>query len=165
MEGYAAAFMFDWWYRLHEIMGDETYLAYQSVSDLRRRYGQYEKRSSDIIKGDPIPPGSLALLHLPHRKGTTPFRGRQAAASELAESNRGSLTFWSWGRSLETGDLLTGIRERASVSDHWKDERKVAEAGYEQKSKTAYHLRGQGKRRHNTPRAPQGVQASPRGAP
>ena len=98
---------------------------------------QYEKRSSDIIKGDPIPPGSLALLHLPHRKGTTPFRGRQAAASELAESDRGSLTFWSWGRSLETGDLFTGIRERESVSDHWKDERKEAEAGGEHKSKTA----------------------------
>ena len=57
------------------------------MAGLRKVYGRYDKKQSDVVDGDHVPPGSPMRLHLPHRKGDTPDRGKRPIESEFADSD------------------------------------------------------------------------------
>ena len=79
--------MLDKWYRFHKIKGDEDDRGYQRMAGLRKVYGRYDKKQSNVVDGDPVPPGSPTLLHLPNRKGDKPNRGKRLTESELADTD------------------------------------------------------------------------------
>ena len=47
--GYAAAFMLDKLYQFHKIKGDGDDRGYQRMAGLRKVYGRYDKKQSDVV--------------------------------------------------------------------------------------------------------------------
>ena len=94
--------------------GNEDDPTYQWIVQLRNAYGPYQVGKGDFIyssKGDPVPPAWGAhLIHLPHKKGTTPDCEKPPTKSELAdnEDGNGFTGIWALGSDSESGSKDAG---------------------------------------------------------